>query len=337
MGTLDIGRGGAVRLDEASAERLSERRYALVATPEALLVGVVSDGVAAPAGRVVLVGDLSRIAFSEVVSLIAHTRTSGVLRVDGDSATRTVIFSEGEVRGASSERIGERLGETAVRMGLLKADQLDELSERGESGRRAGREMIERDFLSERDLWNAIQEHVTTIFQAILLEPRGTFVLTDELVDDEITVPGLSAEVLLMEGVRRLDELRGAARPGSVGATPERVLDAFNGAFRDIFATAHDAGAGEALLAVASSVFDDDPAHAPIFQGVEFSVRGELSAEVLERVEEAAREGDADAATLLGDALSTVMLFLLFVAGEHLQPAAHQALHSRVKTLISRG
>jgi hypothetical protein len=52
--------------------------------------------------------------------------------------------------------------------------------------------------------------------------------------------------------------------------------------------------------------------------------------------EAAAREGRAPE-ELLSDALSTVMLFLLFVAGEHLDTGVHQALHSRVKSIVSRG
>jgi len=157
---------------------------------------------------VVFAGDLARIAFPELVSVIVHGRISGVLRVYGSSATRTVVFSAGEVRGAYSDRASERLGEIAVRLGLVKREDIDDLTEAGVDPRRAGRIAVERRLLSERELWNAVQEHVTTVFQAILLETRGAFVLTDERYDDTLTVPGLSAEGLLMEGVRRLDELR---------------------------------------------------------------------------------------------------------------------------------
>jgi hypothetical protein len=249
--------------------------------------------------------------------LIVHTRASGVLRVISASATRLVLFSEGEVRGAGSERVGERLSEIIVRMGLVKRESMDAISAEVDGGRRAGRLAVERGLLSERDLWNAVQEHVTTIFQAILLESRGSFVLTDEVVEDAPTVPGLSAEGLLMEGVRRLDELRVANAPGRLPSA-ERVLAAFAGAFRDIFATAESAGAGSALQSAAASVFEDDPAHAGVFHGLAFSEEGDLpEPELLERAARAAERLGRPAEALLSDALSTVMLFLLFVAGEH--------------------
>jgi hypothetical protein len=283
----------------------------------------------------VLAGDLARIAFPELVNLIAHGRISGVLRVYGSSATRTVVFSAGEVRGAYSDRQSERLGEIAVRMGMIKREDMDKVVLAHRDPRRAGRFAVEARLLSERDLWKAVQEHVTTVFQAILLETRGVFVLTDETYEDTLAVPGLSAEWLLMEGVRRLDELR-VLRSGGDGE-PARVLAAFNAAFRDIFATAEDAGAGDALRRAAETVFEDDPAHAA-FRSLRFTSDGELR---VERVMPllAAEDGDIgarDPGERLSDLLSKTMLFLLFVAGAHMEPGVHQELHSRVKARVSR-
>ncbi|MGH7336938.1 MAG: DUF4388 domain-containing protein, partial [Myxococcota bacterium] len=281
---------------------------------------------------VIVAGDLARIAFPELVSLIVHGRQSGVLRVYGSSATRTVVFSAGEVRGAYSDRVSERLGEIAVRMGMIKREDMEQLAV-GDP-RRAGRLAVERRLLSERDLWKAVQEHVTTVFQAILLETRGAFVLTDERYDDTLTVPGLSAEGLLMEGVRRLDELR-VLRSGGDGE-PARVLAAFNAAFRDIFATADDAGAGDALRRAAESVFEDDPDYAA-FRSLRFTRGGELPVdEVLPLLASEGNIGARDPGERLSDLLSRAMLFLLFVAGAHVEPSVHQELHTRVKARVSR-
>ncbi len=54
-------------------------------------------------------------------------------------------------------------------------------------------------------------------------------------------------------------------------------------------------------------------------------------------MERAGERDDRAPEAILSDALSTVMLFLLFVAGEHLEPAVHQALHTRVKSIVSGG
>jgi hypothetical protein len=233
---LRVTENGSVEAEGRVEERHHGRSYALLHSPGALLIGVDESRELPEQHAVVLAGDLARLPFPELVSLIVHGRQSGVLRMHGSSATRTVVFSQGEVRGAYSDRVSERLGEIAVRMGMMKREDMEGLSVPIGDPRRVGRIAVERRLLSERDLWKVVQEHVTTVFQAILLETRGAFVLTDERYDDTLTVPGLSAEGLLMEGVRRLDELR-VLRSGGDGE-PARVLAAFNAAFRDIFATA---------------------------------------------------------------------------------------------------
>jgi hypothetical protein len=331
-GWLRIDARGRASLDAGSGERLAGRSYRLAGGPDELLVGIESDG-DAPV-RAVLAGDLARISFPEIVTLVVQSRSSGVLRVVTDSGARRVLFAEGEVRGAVSERVGERLSEILVRMGSVKRDDMEALSDEAGDPRAACRLAVARGLCSERDLWNAVQEHVTTIFQAILLESQGSFVLTEEAQSDDASVPGLSAEHLLMEGVRRLDELRaGRARDG---AAPESVLAAFNGAFRDIFATAEQAGAGEALRGAAESVFEDERAHAGMFRDLRFGPDGELEESlVLERARRAAASEGRAAEAVIADALSTVVLFLLFVAGEHLEARVHRALHARVKAIVS--
>jgi len=332
---LRIDWEGSARLEGEGWHDRCGRSYALRDGAPELLLGVEEgdeeDALSAP----VLAGDLSRVSFPSLVQLIAHARISGVLRVHSPSATRSVVFEHGEVRGAASQRVGERLGEILVRLGLLKRESVDDLDRETDTPRAMGRLAVERGLLSERGLWTATQELVTTVFQEILQETRGCFALCERGDEGTPSVPGLSAEGLLMEGVRRLDELR-ALRSGDAGAhAPTEVLAAFNAAFRDIFATAEEAGAGAALQRAAATVFDDDPAHAA-FRGLRFTPEGELVPdEVLALLDELdASEGDRGAH--LADALSTAMLFLLFVAGEHLAPEVHHELHSRVKARVER-
>jgi len=337
VGWLKIAEEGAHQVDESTQERLAGRCYTLVDTPPDLLVGVPWSSDSAAAERVILAGDLERIAFPELISLITHNRTSGVLRVTGLSGTRTVIFADGEVRGAASQRVGERLAEIAMRMGLLKQEQLDQLRDDSADGRRPGRLAVERGMLSERDLWNVIQEHVIAIFQAILLESCGTFVLTEEDIDDVQTVPGLAAEPVLMEGVRRIDELRFGGPLAAGACAPERIVASFNGAFRDIFTTADQAGVGAALRDAVVSSFEEDASRAPFLRGLVISEQGELpAAELLERAVVFARKENAQVDEMLSTVLSNAVLFLLFVAGEHLDKAVHQALYARVKAIITR-
>ncbi len=55
----------------------------------------------------------------------------------------------------------------------------------------------------------------------------------------------------------------------------------------------------------------------------------------LDRFEEAALGTGEDPPALLRDVLSKAMLSLLFVAGEHLDPEVHRALHARTKATVA--
>ena len=55
----------------------------------------------------------------------------------------------------------------------------------------------------------------------------------------------------------------------------------------------------------------------------------------MSRATEAAARDDRRPEEILQASLETVLLFLLYVAGEHMETPAQQALHRRVKSLVS--
>jgi hypothetical protein len=285
-------------------------------------------------GPVMLVGDLSLLDLSDILNLIVHARMSGVLGVATASGERALTFDDGELRGTSSTRLGERLSEVMVRMSLLKPEVMEELVESC-PGQRIGRLAVERGLMTERDLWDVMQEQVTAIFQAIMLESEGIVTFSEGSAEECLTVPGLSVEMLLMEGLRRIDEMK-AAPAEDVHDRLERILAGYNRGFRDIFATATNAGSGDAMRRASRSAFASDAFQAAFFEGVAFTSEGEVpAAAFLDRFEEAALATGEDPRALLRDVLSKAMLFLLFVAGEHVGPEVHRALHARVKAIVA--
>jgi hypothetical protein len=292
------------------------------------------EHLAAAPGPVVLVGDLSLLDLSDILNLIVHARMSGVLGVATESGDRVLTFDDGELRGTSSTKVGERLSEVMVRMSLLKSEVMEELVDSC-PGQRIGRLAVERGLMTERDLWDVMQEQVTLIFQAIMLESEGILTFSEGSVEDTLTVPGLSVEMLLMEGLRRIDEMK-AAPPEDVREQLERILAGYNEGFRDLFDTATKAGSGDAMKRASHSAFASDAFQAAFFEGVAFTAEGEVPvAAFLDRFEEAALGTGEDPPALLRDVLSKAMLFLLFVAGEHLDPEVHRALHARAKAIVT--
>jgi hypothetical protein len=293
------------------------------------------EQLAAAPGPVVFIGDLSFLDLSDILNLIVNARMSGVLGVVTASGDRTLTFEEGELRGTTSTRVGERLSEVMVRMSLLKPEVMDDLVDHSAPGQRIGRLAVDRGLITERDLWNVMQEQVTAIFQAIMLESEGVFAFSEGPIEGSVTVPGLSVEMLLMEGLRRIDEMK-VASPEDVHEKLERIVASYNEGFRDIFATATEAGSGDALIRASRSAFASDAFQAAFFEGIAFTAQDGVPVDAfLERFEEAALGTGEEPVALLHDVLSKAMLFLLFVAGEHLDPEVQRALHARTKATVT--
>src|SRR5690348_5785793 len=154
-------------------------------------------GGAAPKPRCVLAGDL--------VAFVHQSRLSGVLSVVSGEAERAVAFKDGEVRSARSTAAGERIGDVAVRLGFATAEQVAAASA---GGRSVGKALVEAGVLGANDLWKCFHEQVTAVFHAILLTRAGSFFLLDEEVADRAGAPlAVSTQSLLMDGIRRIDEM----------------------------------------------------------------------------------------------------------------------------------
>lgn len=161
-------------------------------------------GGAGPRPRCILAGDLGGFPLADFVAFVHQSRISGVLTVVSGELERAVAFKDGEVRSARSTAPGERVAEVAVRLGFLSADRLAAAG----GPDTAGKGLVEAGALSANDLWKCLHEQVAAVFHAILLVREGHFFLLDEQVTDRAGTPlAVSTQSLLMDGIRRIDEM----------------------------------------------------------------------------------------------------------------------------------
>jgi hypothetical protein len=162
-------------------------------------------GGGAPRPRCTVAGDIGGLPIADFLGFVHHSRLSGVLTVSADGAERSIAFKDGEVRSARSTAPGERLGEVAIRLGLASEAQL---ARAAASGGPLERALAEEGGLSANDVWKCLHEQLTAVFHGILLSPAGTFALVDEDPAERSPAPlSVSTQSLLMEGLRRIDEL----------------------------------------------------------------------------------------------------------------------------------
>jgi hypothetical protein len=204
-------RGTVVPDNEAAQGRLAEHagRFYLAPTSPALLLGVRTPcaGGRAPQPRVVLAGDLSGIPLADLIAFLNQSRMTGILRVISPAGERAIVFKTGEVHGAASDDPADRLGEIAVRLGILERSQLERALAGNPPPGRIGRLLVEAGLMQSHDLWRCLQYQVSEIFHGILLSQEGAFMLVDQVVEDHGSV-AINTQGLLMDALRRIDEMK---------------------------------------------------------------------------------------------------------------------------------
>ncbi len=206
---LDIDAHGRVVPQSDPARRaLADRAGRFVLLPAAgdLLVARRTPATGAPAERprCILAGDLSAFPIADFITFVHQSRLSGVLNVSCGGAERSIAFQSGEVRSAQSTAAGERVGEVAVRLGYATEAQVAEATA---SARPLGKVLVDRGILKPNDLYRCLHEQVMAVFHALLLCKSGTFALVDEDPERPAAPLSVSTQSLLMDGIRRIDEL----------------------------------------------------------------------------------------------------------------------------------
>jgi hypothetical protein len=207
---LDIDpHGRVVPLSDPVRRALADRagRFLLLPSAPDFLVARRTPAVGGAIGRprCILAGDLSGFPIADFVAFVHHSRLSGMLTVSSTGAERGIAFKDGEVRRAQSSVSGERIGAVAMRLGFATERQVATAIQ---SGKALGKALVDAGVLTANDLWKCFHEQVTTVFHAILLSRDGTFQLMDEEVLERPSAPlAVNTQSLLMDGIRRIDEL----------------------------------------------------------------------------------------------------------------------------------
>ncbi|MFO0678899.1 MAG: DUF4388 domain-containing protein [Polyangiaceae bacterium] len=196
---------GRVASQELRA-RVGEWR--LVASPTGVML-VVPAGEDAPVIK--LAGEIRTPgALADVVALIAQSAWSGELVVYGESSHRAFYFEAGSVIGAHTNVKEERLGETLWRFGVINREQLDAALEVAESsGIRLGEAAVELEFVKPEDLYPMMARQIEEVFYGALQVSEGAFYFFDRFDETKLARRhNINSGALLMEGARRMDEMR---------------------------------------------------------------------------------------------------------------------------------
>jgi hypothetical protein len=158
-----------------------------------------------------LEGTLKDFSLADIFQLIGLQRKTGALTLRGKDDTVTVTFLDGKVVGADSlnRRLETRLGNVLIRTGMLSVEQLGRALEiQKETLQRLGFILTHYGIISQDALREAIQLQITQVIYRLFRWKDGDYHFSQETTieyDRDNVVP-ISAESILMEGARMIDE-----------------------------------------------------------------------------------------------------------------------------------
>lgn len=180
-----------------------------------------------------LVGRLEDLALPDIFQIISLSKKTGTLIVRSRKGTGMVVFKNGQVVQAASDSIRDSLGNMLVSQGMLTEAALSKALElqKRETDKPLGMFLVEMGVVSPQTLEGVVRKQIEEIVYDLLAWEEGffNFELGEIAPKDKIEIDtqefllksGISAEYLLMEGTRILDEKRqGVYKPAAAPLPP---------------------------------------------------------------------------------------------------------------------
>ncbi len=172
-----------------------------------------------------LVGRLEDLALPDIFQIISLSKKTGTLIVRSRKGTGMVVFKDGQVIQAASDIIRDPLGNILVSQGMLSEAALAQAlaDQRKQVEKPLGMILVDMGALDAQTVEGVIRKQIEEIIYDLLAWEEGffNFELGEIAPKDKIEIDtqefllrhGISAEYLLMEGTRILDERRKGMPP----------------------------------------------------------------------------------------------------------------------------
>src|SRR5687767_7265408 len=158
-----------------------------------------------------LEGTIRDFGLPDIFQLIGLQRKTGILTLKNEKDQVTVAFENGMVVAAdsSTKRLEDRLGNVLVKQGKLTNERLaDALSTQKATLQRLGHVLVTQNAITDKDLKEAITVQISQLVFKVFRWRDGEyhFAPTDTVDYDRENFAPMSADFILMEGIRMVDE-----------------------------------------------------------------------------------------------------------------------------------
>jgi hypothetical protein len=216
-----------------------------------------------------LVGRLEDLALPDIFQIISLSKKTGTLIVRSRAGIGMVVFKDGQVIQAASDGIRDSLGNILVSQGMLDSATLSQALARQQEqpDTPLGMILAEMGAVPAQTLEGVIRKQIEEIIYDLLAWEEGffNFELGEILPKDKIEIDtqefllktGISAEYLLMEGTRILDEKRkDQPRPAPAAKAPAPHHASYEPA-KEEFRTRIEKEAPSKQITALKSMFDE--------------------------------------------------------------------------------
>jgi hypothetical protein len=156
----------------------------------------------------VLSADVGSFSLADVLHLLHASSKSGFFIFENGDHTKSVYLHRGEVVFATSNQKFDRLGECLVRSGAITSEQFNEAMKFYTPSSHFGKILVERDFLTSRELWSGVKLQVEEIVRSLFAYESGSVLFWEgEIRPDNVVRLSLPTRRLIAEGLKRRDEL----------------------------------------------------------------------------------------------------------------------------------
>lgn len=156
-------------------------------------------------------GRIELFGVANIFQLLHQAEATGKLVLTGPDQKARVYFHQGHLIYARSDAQMERLGEYLVRTGVLEPAQLEGAKMKAglEENRRIGSILVESGSISDEELRGAVTNQIKeTVYRLVRVE-EGSFAFYSQIYpENEDILLDVSLDLLLLEGLRKLDELQ---------------------------------------------------------------------------------------------------------------------------------
>ena len=158
-----------------------------------------------------LEGTIKDFGLPDIFQLIGLQRKTGLLTLKNEKDVVTVTFENGMVvmADSSTKRLEDRIGNVLVKQGKLSKEKLDDaLQTQKATLQRLGHVLTVNNYITEKDLKDALQVQISQLVFKVFRWRDGEyhFEPNDNVEYDRDHFTPLSADFILMEGIRMVDE-----------------------------------------------------------------------------------------------------------------------------------